>query len=243
MDADTIILYGVFCLDRYQRRNATWVNDLLKEYYKDDFEDSVLETWKMSSTDFLRYLSDNLRNHSVFVPSGIGVLIPDTFATPNAKDLQWTNTRPRFTRQPNMHTRIRSPNTTVSSGFVLNLPTASPTGADNIPTVGSIEEKETNFTTVSHRQARTSYSLIRIMKIYVYESQKFSSSMSDDIEHKLKISNESCEQCSVADNEKPMAFSLHLSGIVLEYYFPHVKGILVDFDGMVAKIRERFLRE
>ncbi len=34
-----------------------------------------------------------------------------------------------------------------------------------------------------------------------------------------------------------------LSGVALEYYFSNVKGTVTDIEGMISKIRERFLTE
>lgn len=48
---------------------------------------------------------------------------------------------------------------------------------------------------------------------------------------------------ALPSKNKPRAFSLMLTGVALEYYFTHVKGVVTDFHLMVEKIKARFLTE
>lgn len=81
------------------------------------------------------------------------------------------------------------------------------------------------------------------MKAYAYEPQKYYGSLTDNFERKLKLLMERSEQCGVAPEEIPEAFSLILTGVALEYYFTHVKGVQPGFDDMIAKLQKRFLTE
>ena len=146
------------------------------------------------------------------------------------EDLNWN---PACTgSQVQENTSVGPVATSHPHGPVVNSPAGLPIVTSN--------EEGTSFQTASNR---ASYSLSSMMKSYAYESHKYSGSLRDNFEKKLKIFEERCEQCGISESEKPKAFSLMLTGVALEYYFSHVKGVISNFDAMVEKVKQRFLTE
>ena len=59
----------------YRKRKAEWVGELLLEYFKEDFEDFMLEMLK-NLPKVLRWdLRQHLTKHRVYAPIGVGINI------------------------------------------------------------------------------------------------------------------------------------------------------------------------
>ena len=60
--------YAQYCLAVYRSRSKTWVNELLKEYFKEDFKKFTPVMFQALPQIILRDIRDHLRSHGVFVP-------------------------------------------------------------------------------------------------------------------------------------------------------------------------------
>jgi len=209
--------YTVFRMAVYRRRNRSWSNELLKEFFKEDFAMFTQEMFRKLPLDIRRDLRQHLLDHGVYVPTGTGISIPAALYRTLNEDLTWPD---------NSHgTSTAAANSQVTPPQNAAISTA--------PVSGS------TATTASS----PSYGFGSLMKHYTYSADKYTGSMSDNLERKLKIFNERCEQCGLPETEKLRAFSLMLSDSALQYYFDHIKNIVPTYELTLEKVRKRFITE
>lgn len=223
--------YVHYCLAVYRKRKDIWVNDLLKEYFKEDFQKFTAIMFQNLPQHLRRDIRDHLRSHGVYVPISTALNIAYALDRVRREDLQWpTNTTGGVVAE------------NTSSGPIETTPVGLETSSGEAlrAAVGNASGM-THFTTASATTFRSSFAISSIIKVYTHESQKYSGGLKDNLEKKVKIFSERCEQCGVSDEEKPRAFSVMLTGVALEYYFTNAKGVITDFDGMVGKVKSRFL--
>eukprot|EP00171_Calliarthron_tuberculosum_P022824 IDg22824t1 len=85
-----------------------------------------------------------------------------------------------------------------------------------------------------------SHGFLSLMRTYTSSKDKYTGTLIDNFEQKLKVFNERCEQTGVQEHEKALAFSLMLDGTALHYYVDHIKNSTPTFHGRINKIKNRF---
>lgn len=216
-------LYAEYRLKVYCLRKDAWKGELLKEYFKEDFESFTQEMFRNLPLDTRRDLRSVLRGGGVFVQMYGGISMPAALFKTLTEDLDW----------PDGERPTCIPSESFAQGPVpLNTVLIGKNSPRNVCTSENVPNMR-----------NSTYGISSMMKAYTYGSDKFSGALSDNFERKLKLFNERSEQCNISEADKPKEFSLMLTGVALEYYFTHVKNIITDFDGIVSKINERFVTE
>ena len=67
--------YSDYILKVYKSRKDEWNGEILKEYFKEDFEDFTLEMFKNMPRNLRRDLRHHLSKNGVYVPMGVGIHI------------------------------------------------------------------------------------------------------------------------------------------------------------------------
>ena len=74
-DQDVEKKYCEYTLDLYLRRRDEWAEELLLQYFKEDFEDFTLEMFKNLRRNLRRDLRQHLTKHRVYAPIGVCINI------------------------------------------------------------------------------------------------------------------------------------------------------------------------
>lgn len=82
-----------------------------------------------------------------------------------------------------------------------------------------------------------------IMKAYSHPSDKYNGSLSDNLERKLTLFLERCDQSGINQADRPRAFSFMLDGAGVQYYFDSIKGKYSSFEAMITQLPQRFLTQ
>lgn len=89
---------------------------------------------------------------------------------------------------------------------------------------------------------KSSYALSAIMKAYATDKDKYTGSLTENLNKKLKVFYERCDMLGATKGEQARAFSLMLSGPALEYYFNYVNGQIETLHDMVFIRRNAYLQ-
>lgn len=81
------------------------------------------------------------------------------------------------------------------------------------------------------------------LKAYNQASQKYGVSHDDNLQTKLALFTERCNQASLSQDERHLAFSAMLTGAALKFFLTHVKGNKETVHEMVSKIQTRFITQ
>ena len=87
----------------------------------------------------------------------------------------------------------------------------------------------------------SNYAVNNIFKAYSSGSDKYTGSFEDNLDHKLAIFEERCEQSGILPDDRRRVFSAMLSGTALQYYLKIIKPTAGTFDEAVFNLRKRFI--
>jgi len=87
-DSDVQLKYARYRLAVYKIRTTEWKNELLKEFFKEDFNSFTQPMFRGLPLDIRRDLRQHLREHGVFVPIGANISTPVALMRAVHEDLQ-----------------------------------------------------------------------------------------------------------------------------------------------------------
>ena len=195
-------------------------------YFADDFQKFAREDFAALPNSLRRELRDYLLKKDVYVRKG--------------RSIQISNALYEL-----VHTPASAPSQR-SVSFAPDVTTISLQDNDgNNPT----QERTSNRNAERHGYHTTSYSYITrntknissLYRAYSGRSDCYNGSHADDLDGKLALFDERCEQAEVYRSSKLAAFSIMFEGAARSYYLAKVKGKCHTFEEAVALIRKRFI--
>lgn len=230
---DDIAEFGEYSLNLYRDKN--WTGETLSEVFYDDFE-SFTEAMFAKIPKVIRVeLRDYLRQNNVYVPKRRGLKIPEALFKTITENPQWPlddTDRPGPVSQG------------VEATVQVNLPAAAST-SPRTDQFGTAHGNSTRNNPASFRTTGSStsadYAVNSVGKAYYHASDKYSGSFDDNLERKLSIFDERCEQSGVAREDKRRAFSYMLSDVALQYYLDVIKPSTRSYPEIIVSLRKRFL--
>lgn len=80
-----------------------------------------------------------------------------------------------------------------------------------------------------------------LLKNYNTDIENYGELPTENFDRKTALFREKCSQARVTDDEKPLAFSIVLKGLDLQYYFDALQGKNYDLKTLVRMTKERFI--
>lgn len=90
-------------------------------------------------------------------------------------------------------------------------------------------------------RSSTSSGIINLSKSYILDSDQYNYLPIDNFDWKLSLLNERCDQASLDDDEKHLAFSIRLVCRARDFYFDNLRGKNVSFEQMTVTVIRRFI--
>lgn len=215
----------------------------LWEYFREDFEDWKVSTWKVGSTKVVREFRDFLRRNGVYiVKNGLPIAANIQAIIDSPEEPIWTEEEIQkqmkepetniFSNEGNFNSKrnpYRKPNTKHLP------PPPSLSQKDNIKE--EEEEEDVNNLPTSEVPSRE---VTNLMKIYQDEEKKFGGELYDILGAKLQIFQDCCNKVGIQPYQYHHAFSVMLKGRAATFYYDHIAGKRHDFDTMLRLTKTQF---